>query len=113
MTSSTTTASEPADTLLGQADTGSDAPGCAAGVSPDGDPNAGYCPARMVKAKRHWAAIEDYERPQWKVKTVYSEFNTGAWIRDMGKECGYACSGLSLKICDGGSTIRGPRTYSF
>ena len=83
----TNTAVEPADTLIGQADTGSDAPGCAPGVSPDGDPIAGDWPARKAKAKRHWAAIEDYERPQWKVKIVYSEFNTGDWIRDMGGEC--------------------------
>lgn len=83
----TATAPEPADTVIGQADIGSGAPGCVPGDNPDGDPNVGDCPAQKVKAKRHWAAIEDYERPQWKIKTVYSEFNTGAWIRDMGGEC--------------------------
>ena len=85
--STNTIESEPADSLLSQEDTGSVPPGCTPGVSTDGGPGAGDCPAQTVKAKRHWAAIEDYERPQWKIKTVYSEFNTGAWIRDMGSEC--------------------------
>ena len=74
-------------------DSDGDYPGCGPGVSPDGNSNAGDCPpARRMKMKAKKARRDVDESSstgggQWKVKTVYSEFNTAAWIRDLGGDC--------------------------
>ena len=77
-TSTSTTATVPIATSAPDTDTDSDEPGCAPGVSPDGDPSAGDCPSkqRRVKSKR-----DDKETGQWKAKVVYFDVTTQAETR--------------------------------
>ncbi len=79
--------------LPSSTDSDTDEAACAPGVSLNGNPNAGECPSHGAKVRRSFAALEDYERPRWRIQTVYSEFNTGAWIRDLGGECAMPAAG--------------------
>jgi hypothetical protein len=60
-------------------------PGCGVGNSPYGDRDTDSCVQRRRLKREDSSAGAN--PGQWKVKTVYSEFNVGAWIKDVGGEC--------------------------
>ena len=58
---------------------------------PATDGNDGDCQAKG--RKRDSSDGGSSQGGQWKIQTVYSEFNTGAWIKDMGGECAMPAMG--------------------